>query len=195
MHQEYEHDIFICIKNSAIYRPWLETCFIPMFTNFILEDTIAFLGRAPKIFYYGKSLNAGDPWPDDLKSAIQRSRVALALCSPAYFYSHWCLTEFKSFHKRHELVGARVLIPIRIHDGDNFPGWATGAIQFTDFSRFVIDGDGFKLTSLYVEYQKELKDLSSLVAARLKSAPPFREWPIELEPASQAGPAIQQGRL
>ncbi len=174
----YKFDVFLSVKGDKVFSEWLEQSFIPLFDSYIRNDIIAECKRLPAgIFYYKNSLAPGDPWPDDLRKGIKQSRLAVALCSPEYFYSKWCLTEFHSFLERGNTSQAKVLIPAAIHDGDGFPAEAR-SLQTANFSDFVIVGDGFKTTKKYSDFQDELKKFSKRVAQLICKVPTFQEWPI-----------------
>ena len=111
-------------------------------------------------------------WPSELREAIRGSRVVVALCSPEYFYSKWCLTEFASFQKR-----GKVVIPVSIYDGDAFPAYVK-EIQAANLSEYVIVGEGFRRTERYVQFQDKLKQLSKDVARLLKQAPKYSDWEV-----------------
>jgi hypothetical protein len=175
---DYEFDVFLSVKWDKVFGEWLEQIFIPLFGSYIRNDIIAECKRLPaKMFYYKKSLAPGDPWPDDLRKAIKQSRLAVALCSPEYFYSKWCLTEFHSFLERGKTNNARVLVPVSIHDLEPFPEEAQN-LQTVNFTDFVIVGNGFKETKKYSDFQDELKKFSKRVAQLICKVPTFQEWPI-----------------
>lgn len=174
---EYQYDVFISVKSSFLFEKWIVERFMPIFEEFLCEDSLTVLGRRPKLFFFRDTLKPGDPWPEDLRNAIKKSCIAIALCTPTYFATRWCLVEFHSFLNRVVEQGARVLIPISIYDGESFPEYAR-SIQAMDISEFVIDGEAFEKTIQYVEFQKKMRVLSDIVAQRLKVAPAYQDWPI-----------------
>lgn len=192
----YTHDIFLSVKSDAIFGEWISTIFFPLFETYVRQDIIAACKRAPtEIFYYRESLKVGDPWPDDLRQGIQNSRVAVALCSPEYFYSEWCLTEFHSFWERGKSKQARVLLPVSIHDGEAFPDDIRENLQFESFSEFVTVGEGFKTTKRYSDFQDLLKVFSKRVAELVCKAPPFEAWPLVEKKIFNEQPEVPQQTL
>src|SRR6267154_622148 len=189
----YTHDIFLSVKSDAIFGEWVSSIFIPLLEAYVRQDIIAVCKRAPEdIFYYKKNLKPGDPWPDDLKTAIQESRVAVALCSPEYFYSEWCLTEFHTFWERGKTKSKRLLVPASIHDGESFPDDIRGNLQFESFSEYVVVGDGFRTTKKFSDFQDVLKEFSKRVADLVLQAPPFEDWPLVEKTMTQETPDVPQ---
>ncbi len=188
---DYRYDVFLSVKRDDIFGDWLRDHFIPLFFAYLRQDVIVkcnrqFAGR----FFYEQTLRPGAPWPDELKEGIRQSRVGLALCSPEYFYSDWCMTEFYSFLNR----GSKVLIPVSIYDGEAFPKVARN-IQSADLSDYVLVGKGFKDTERYIYFQEKLKTLSKDVAARIGAAPQYCDWPIEEKTVAESEPEIGQKML
>jgi hypothetical protein len=193
---DYAHDIFLSVKSDATFGEWVSTIFIPLFETYITQEIFAACKRKPDgIFYYKKSLKAGDPWPADLRQAITESRIAVALCSPEYFYSEWCLTEFHTFWERGKSKKARVLVPASIYDGEAFPSDVKGNLQFEDFSEFVIVGEGFKLTKKYSDFQDVLKQFAKRVAELVAKAPTFETWPVVEKAVLEEAPEVPQQTL
>jgi hypothetical protein len=189
---DYKFDIFVSVKSDAIFGEWVDATFLPFFEAYIRNDIIKVCMRpSVGIFYYRESLAPGDPWPEELRDGIRSSRVAVALCSPEYFYSKWCRTEFWSFWKRAQTTNKKVLVPISIHDGESFPPEAKD-IQSADFADYVIIGDGFKETRKYGTFQEELKKFSARVAQLVKDAPDYHDWPLVDDQMEQAPPVIAQ---
>jgi len=53
-------------------------------------------------FFDGDAIKLGDPWKQDLATALGTSRVLVGLCSPAYSNSEYCGKEFQIFLERQE---------------------------------------------------------------------------------------------
>jgi TIR domain-containing protein len=191
----YQFDVFLSVKNDEVFNGWVRGTFFPLFESYVRNDIAAKCKRqCAGVFYYKKSLKPGDPWPDELREGIRRSRVALALCSPEYFLSKWCLTEFYSFLDRNKKKNAKVLMPLSIHDGDGFPEDARN-IQDGDLADYVIVGEGFKETKKYADFQAALKDFSVRVAELVSKAPDFEEWPVIEKTTPGETPTVPQQNL
>jgi len=73
-------------------------------------------------------IETGSAWPDELRHALKTSRCILAVWSPEYFRSEWCLAEWHTFREREKVANmisnsnSRGLIyPVKFADGDHFP--------------------------------------------------------------------------
>src|SRR5262245_16506312 len=110
---EYSFDVFLSVKDDAVFNEWVREYFLPLLTTYLKNDVLGACGRSMcGVYYYQKALGAGDAWRVELEKAIRTSRIALALCSPEYFRSEYCLTEFNSFHERLVNCKAKVLVPV-----------------------------------------------------------------------------------
>ena len=193
--RDYTFDIFLSVKSDEVFAEWVRDTFIPLFGFYIKEDVRAKCRRAfAGLFFYKTNLGPGDPWPDELRAAIRGSRCAVALCSPEYFYSRYCLTEFHSFLERSRTEKAKVLIPAAVHDGEAFPDEARN-IQIADFADFVIVGPGFRETKKFMMLQEKLTKFSLRVAELVSLAPAFKEWPIVEKAAPAQPPTVTQRTL
>lgn len=193
---DYSYDIFLSVKSDITFGEWVSTIFIPLFKSYVHQDIIAVCKRPTLgIFFYENSIQPGDPWPNELRDGIASSRVAVALCSPEYFYSEWCLTEFHTFWERGKSKNKKLLIPASIYDGDGFPTDVKANLQFEDFSTFVIVGEGFRLTKKYSDFQEELKKFSRRVAELVRNAPDYEAWPLIEKKVNAPTPEVEQQTL
>jgi hypothetical protein len=182
---DYSYDVFISVKRDLTFADWVRGTFLPLFDSYLRQDVIIECRRqlVGDIYYYERNLQPGDLWPHELTIAIRSSRVAVALCSPEYFYSQWCLREFHSFLSR-----GKALVPVSIYaDGNAFPEEVKQRIQAADLSDYVINGEGFRRTDRYVELQEKLRQLWKQVARIIGQAPGFKDWELvdTLPPAEE----------
>jgi len=120
----YLFDFFISYKRDAETRCWIEKHFRPLLTLRVRQE----IGREPRIFIDDR-LEAGASWPVRLGENLGRSRVLITLWSKDYFSSDWCVLEMSHMlarHKQSNKQGAParrgLVIPVVIHDGEEFPG-------------------------------------------------------------------------
>ena len=203
----YIHDVFISYKRDPFKDEWLLEHFMPLFSYFVREEIAAECGRLPERIFFDQTdvsaasrtfdqhgIEPGQQWRDALAQAIKTSRCLVALWSPMYFFSEWCLIEWESFRLRTG-GGQPLVIPMRVHDGESFPKPAKD-LQAPDFSDFVIIGPGFKQTKAYPEFQQKLRGFARAVAKGVAQAPAFADFPLApgTTPAA-AAPHIPQQRL
>ena len=176
MQDDYRYNVFLSYRHDHPVGPWVSMYFYPHFEGWLRE---ALGGKEPLIFYDERDIETGDPWPSKLHEAIQYSRVLLAVCSPGYFYSKWCLSEWESFRERETIIkGSGLRIPIKHNDGEHFPPDALN-IQMSDFSNCTSVMPSFVNDHRSILFEDAIKKLAKAVATAVRNAPPFRPgWPI-----------------
>lgn len=203
---DYQFDIFISYKRDSwgVFDEWLSVHFIPLFMMNIGNSIAAVCHRRRNDIFYDRAkldeqqrklegIEPGEDWRNALSKAIKESRCVLALWSPEYFYSEWCQIEWRSFHSRN----SNLVIPISVHDGSSFPGEAA-RLQFEDFSDYVILGEAFKSSHLYVPFQIKVRELTHRIAKVVNDAPPFQDWQVVNSPENllvESATSIPQKKL
>lgn len=168
----YRYDIFLSYPHGFIER-WLLEQFIPIF-KWHLESA---LGNKPEIFIDRDGISTGDTWPLRLNKALCYSKCLLAILSPSYFQSEWCLYEITVMMKREEENGYRtpenpsgLVIPINVSDGKAFPKYMKG-IQYFDFRDYVLFGPAFEKTERYIKFQQKIREWSHEIANCIEHVP------------------------
>lgn len=206
MPTDYVHDVFISYKRDPYQDSWLIDDFMPAFSSLVRNEIAAVCQRRPQSIFFDRAelardrlkfdqqgLEPGQEWREALCEAIRTSRCVVTLWQPMYFYSDWCLTEWRSFQARAQQTSRSLVLPLSVHDGDSFPSEAR-ALQALYFGDYVLIGAGFRETRLYVEFQQHLKRFAQTVAQSVKDAPPFADWPI-VGAQARAGGDVPQMRL
>lgn len=75
---------------------------------------------------------------DQLRPTLDRSRVLLAILTPHYLASSWCLAEWQAFEDRERAEGRTLIVPIALRGVSVLPG------RFNE--RVVMDGSGVDLS-------------------------------------------------
>ena len=195
----YQYDVLVSVKWDPIFSSWVRDHFLPLFQTYLRQSVIVECGRELQgLFYYKDDIEPGENWKIALKAGIKQSRCVVALCSPEYFYSDYCLLEWHSFSIRAKQVAKSLIVPISIHDGEAFPDYVRD-VQREEFQNFVIVDEGFKTTARYGEFQDKLKKLATSVAKQIHTAPDFEDWPVagsqHLAPAAERDVDISQEHL
>jgi hypothetical protein len=187
---DYTYDIFISYRRSRCKSEWLIEHFLPLFEEYLANEIMAQCQRLPrKIFFdqaeinpalrhFEESVNGIEPganWRLALHDAIQQSCCMVGVWSPDYFFSEWCLAEWKTFKVRQLKTNRITVVPFSVHDGTTFPAEARGA-NIVDLNDYMIVGEGFRKTEQYVAFQQALKNFARNVAAIIKQSPPFESW-------------------
>ena len=139
-------------------------------------------GEEQKFFLDLESIPTGSLWDDRIKEALICSRCLVGIWRPSYFKRPWCLKEWKSFLHRQEISGRRLVLPIWVKDGEQFPPDAL-RIQRFDARRFHYHLPAFWKTARAVRFESKLQRFSVELAEALRSAPEFNPkfpiWPDE----------------
>lgn len=191
----YEYDVFFSYKHDGQSLDW----------NKRVKDQLGFwltqeMGGIPsRIFMDLESLSTGDQWKRRLSHAVRHSKCLVAVWSPEYFQSAYCLSERKAFQDRAQIVGQgniALVAPIRFHDGEHFPVEAQ-AVQMADFRDHTsIVGEGFWRSNKAVELGDLIKRFAGDVARLVQKAPEFDPtWPAELVEQVPKAPKIGLAQL
>lgn len=172
----YEYDIFLSYTRRGPLGDWVNEYFLKFFEPF-LENA---LGSA-NLFVDKKEIKSGDSWPERIKKALCKSKCMVAICSPAYFKSQWCVNEYRIMLNREKRLGYQttenpkgLILPVVVFDGNNFPEFAQRK-QHLDCRNFARVGQGFAKTERYVEFQDKIISWVEEVAKAVENAPPWEE--------------------
>lgn len=122
----YEFDVFLSYRRSGQGNAgaWVRHHFHPLLVGCLADE----LDHEPTVFI-DVGAETGAYWPGLLERRLQRSRVVVAVLSPRYFESAWCLAEWQTARAREEALGmatalnpgTSVLYPVVFSDSDSFP--------------------------------------------------------------------------
>lgn len=172
---EYQYDIFLSYNRKFPHGEWVNEIFFPLFKSYVDEAT----NKDVKIFKDIQDIQSGNDWKFKIRNALVRSKIMVAIFSPSYFRSEWCMKEFSAIYNRQKKLGfltlenpTGLIIPIKIFDGEHFPEYASNLQMFNciEFNRV---GQGVKHTNLYIDFQGELQKWVYEVADALKNVPAF----------------------
>jgi len=181
----YEYDIFISYRRKEPVLSWVRDHFAPQLEQWLSES----LPHEPKLFRDEDTIETGSTWPLALQEGLRRTRLLVAVFSPSYFRSAWCLAEFESMLLRERQVGLRtterpdgLIYAVCFNDGEHFPGKAQ-AIRHKDLRPWNQTAPAFPLTAAYVEFISQMQKVAEEIGALLPRAPEWQaDWPIVTPP-------------
>ncbi|HXU32279.1 MAG TPA: toll/interleukin-1 receptor domain-containing protein [Thermoanaerobaculia bacterium] len=184
----YDYDVFISYSHRGSVVQWLRNHFHPTLMD-CLADTMP---RDPQVFVDFEQ-ETGVHWPHNLTQALLRSRYLLAILSPPYFRSPWCLAEWHTMRERERLTGLRsasnprgLIHAVSYADGEHFSDDAR-LTQWHEMNRWAIPVPVFRETREFVIFYQEMRKLAADLAKQIERAPDWQsEWPVirpEPEPA------------
>ena len=192
----YRYDVFLSYPRDGNGGDWVRNHFKKALRDFLNDE----LPEQPEIFF-DEAQPIGVHWPQNMQDALLRSRVLVAVWSPPYFRSAWCLAEWKSMRAREQRVRTQsaqnffgLVYPVVFWDGQNFPPEARDT-QWLDLSDWALPSPEFERTAAFVGFQKRMREVARGIAHLLAHAPPWQEdWPV-LTPPTEPPPAFPLPRL
>ncbi|NEJ03094.1 toll/interleukin-1 receptor domain-containing protein [Rhizobium ruizarguesonis] len=187
----YEYDVFISYKRSRFQTSWIVDYFLPRLEEHLSNYTAAQCAQPNvRLFFDQTEVNSaartglpsasgiepGTLWREALIEGIGKSRCMVALYSPNYFHSKWCLSELKAFEDRAAQTGRNIIIPVSIHSMDRLPARAHSRNMFR-MDDFVIDGPSFYESRSFPDFIRNIKLIAEKVAEAVCNAPAFVPWP------------------
>jgi hypothetical protein len=194
----YEFDVFISYRRHPPVLEWVRNHFEPRLTEWLRASW----PHEPRIFI-DKQVETGSDWPLRLQNALVRSCLLVAVWSPDYFSSRWCMAELGTMRARERLLGLRtatdpsgLVFPVKFSDGIHFPKRVTARIQLRDFTPWNVPTPSFANTADYVQFTKEMQSFAQELTDRLTGAPAWQEgWPVRRpKPIRQRRPELPRLR-
>ena len=193
---DYIYDVFLSYRHENPVFDWVTNHFFPLIDQWLPEH----MSYQPRIFI-DQQIETGSSWPDTLQRALKTSRCLLAVCSPDYFRSRWCLAEWRSMRKREEVLGMRttknplgLVYAITFVDGEHFPRDAQ-TTQAKDFRNYNTPYPVFRETAGFVAFDKKVQEVCEELATVIDRAHEWRSnWPI-VRPRTTAKVSVKLPRL
>jgi TIR domain len=207
---DYLYDVFVSYESDDFLVRWIKVHFLPLFRTWLRNSVRATVGRPVLPIFFDCSLidinfpsdlklqvtgiEPGGDWKDGLRNGLRYSRCLVTLWNPTYFDSEWCNMEWRSFQRRSNLTGKRLIIPTIFHDGKSFPSEAQ-VLESIDFKDYMLDGPALLNSRFYEEFQRKIQLLAERTATAIRDAPAFQEWDLDESPPPSAPPAISLPRF
>src|SRR5215204_5881319 len=148
----YVYDVFLSYRREGAPYTWVKDYLLPLIADWLPES----LPYRPHIFVDERSILVGTQWEDELAHALKRSICLLAVWSPEYFRSPYCVAEWESMRVRERLLGLRpgqrrLILPVKFADGQWFPEPAQATRQI-DLSPWAMPYAQFKAAPEYLTF-------------------------------------------
>jgi hypothetical protein len=196
---DYKYDFFLSYSRKNPVGAWVRNHFHPELSQWV--DSFAV---QPARVFIDRDIEEGEHWPERLEQALRHSKYLVAIWSPQYFSSRWCMAEWQSMRSREARLGLAtpqaprgLIYPVVFSDGKSFPAPAQ-AVQRQDLSTLNYPNPEFKQTTRYLEFVDRMKSICESLATWIdeRPAPAFDpNWPvvrpIALGPPDPALPRIE----
>ncbi|MFD4669530.1 TIR domain-containing protein [Lentzea sp. NPDC058450] len=182
----YQYDVFLSYRRSG---PGNAAAWVRDHFHRMLEDCLADELGLTAVFI-DKEVETGSMWPPLLREVLARSKMLVAVWSPPYFHSPWCLAEWRTMEERERVLGGtvRLVYPVRYSDGDNFPEGAKQRQHF-DVREVSNPFPAFHGSHRQADLFETVKVIAGEVAQALAAVPPWRaDWPECQVPDAVATP-------
>jgi hypothetical protein len=103
----YEYDVFVSYRRGGVVDEWVRR-----FVADLGDWLSAVLVAPPKIFLDEANLQVGSNWNDELELGLLRSKLLVAVLTPAYFASPSCSREWSTFEAREKRDGPSLILPV-----------------------------------------------------------------------------------
>jgi hypothetical protein len=161
----YNYDVFLSYSFKTDVKEWVTSKFSQTFQE-DLESQLIQLNLYPppaRVYVAPREMKPGDVWPLKLQEALKYSKVLVAICSPHYFVSGWCKSEWETFQQR----APDLIVPVLLNGKDDFLLPRINPLQAADFRGFRFIG------GQTAKFRKTIETFASDVAAKVAKAPPF----------------------
>ena len=165
----YEFDLFFSYKRSPASNAW-HAGLKNVLAHWVCEELDV---EKIEIFFDLEDINVGSVWKAKIAKALCSSKCLVAVWSPEYFRSKYCVAEWLTFDKRSKATNRDLIAPASRQDGKFFPIDAK-SLQFAKFNEYAIIATQFWETAYAVKFEVELiKPFARDVAKLIKQAPAF----------------------
>lgn len=192
----YEYDVFISYSRELAVARWVREVLEPEVRQWLPQH----VPHEPRVFRDERSVEPGTPWPDAIAHALLTSKLMLAVWSPGFFRSDWCMSEWQTMRERERRLdqapGFRtgLVYPLRFTDGDHFDPEARD-IQWVDVYEFSALEQAFRTTPDYLACRKRIQGICEQLGARILDCPAHDpSWPSLRRPGLET-PEIGLARM
>ncbi|MGH9836562.1 MAG: toll/interleukin-1 receptor domain-containing protein [Blastocatellia bacterium] len=180
MAEAYEYDVFVSYRRKQPVMDWVNNHFYPLLDQRLPDEMP--VEHETKIFIDFDEIETGAAWPAKLREALRKSRCIVAVWSPEYFRSEWCMAEWRTFVEREKLLGLpadrqRLIYPVVFADGEHFPPDAKET-QYRDLKKWNLPHLPFRNSLEFLDFDKEVQAVANELAAMIQKAPAWNDWPI-----------------
>ena len=156
---DYEYDVFVShqIAGSEWLLEFIET---------LKAELASLRGEPPRVFVDLSELTLAKHI-DGAAAALQRSRVFVALMTPAYLSSYPSMWELLTFMKRSTADGQPLVVPVLIADAD-YPASIMALDSLVD-----LRDEGIRASTRTAPRRQKLRGLADCVDRFLEMAPAF----------------------
>jgi len=175
----YEFDVFVSYIRRGNPYSWVSNHFLPRLRDCLADQ----LADEPTVFVDEEMERAAN-WPARLEQALNRTKVMVAVLSPQYFRSPWCLAEWDTMVERERQLGMftaeqpqGLIYPVLFSDSDTFPD-AVKVRGWRDLKPWNQPDPVFQQTVEWTGFHQQMSEIAVDLAKKLPRIPDWRPgWP------------------
>ncbi len=179
MRPGYKYHIFLSYNRSGEVGEWVHNHFYPM----LRRRLESLLDEEPSIFI-DEEIDIGSPWPQKLSDALNQSCHMVAIWTPSYFRSKWCMAEWRTILERESQPDFKVpenycglVYPVIYSNGNSFPEGAKQTQSRLDLRDYAYPYEQFSKSEKYLEFFDKITDVAKELMTRLDAVPDWStEW-------------------
>jgi len=171
--ESYEHHVFLSYPRTGDVPDWVRNHLYPV----LMRQLESEMSEDPRVFV-DETIDTGSVWSDALYRALHRSCCLLAVWTPQFFRSKWCIAEWQTMLRREERLklGTRenpigLVYPVVFADGESFPDEARRRQAKLDMRDYAYPYPQFKTTVKYLEFHDKVGVVARELVAMLNRTP------------------------
>lgn len=177
----YTFDVFISYSRYGSVQKWLLNHFYPKLRDCLVDQ----IAPAPKVFL-DKTMRRGVDWPAEIRNALHHSKIMVAVLTPPFFESPWCIAELRSMFAREQMLGLAsqdrpqgLIYPILYSDSTNFPPEAGLHRSWWDFKELNTPELVFQQSPQWPEFHRMVTAFATDLVELIKQVPEWQpDWPL-----------------
>jgi hypothetical protein len=171
----YRYDLFISYTwRVPRAQSWVRDVLAPPLYDFLALE--ANIDKA-RVFLDVRTVRPGMAVDQTVQDALRDSKVLLAVFSPQYFDSGWCLTEFHTMLDRQNSTGQHIIYPLAVWDGNKYSADARN-LNPLDYNKWGTLDRGMRRKRWNDTVRDLVKELETLI---LNSPQHDPTWTINLQ--------------
>ncbi len=175
----YKYDVFLSYyRSDENHANWVDNTFYSLFKTFLSDA----LNKKVEVFKDTNDILSGQEWNMKIREGLIHSKIMIPIFSPGYFRSEWCKKELAVMDYRQISCGYMsaanpdgIVVPMRVRDGEFFPGSVTSRMQIRDFNDCFRVGIEINKPPIFYKFQDQLDSWVKDVAYAYNKAPDWND--------------------
>lgn len=181
----YLWDIFVSYPRNNPVGQWVHKHFHP-----VLQGCLDGLLPTPPRIFIDVEQPTGTKWPQHIVDALLKSRMLIAVWTPPYFRSGWCMAEWETMLQRESYFKSQgkplergLVYPVVYSDGKHFDPRAKSTTYRRDLTSYTYPYSGFRESAAYLKFHDAVASIAEEIESHLELIPEWEpNWPVATPP-------------